>query len=218
MSRRISLSATAGASVKATAMTDLGAELHEGLVEVAGVCGIDEACGPTPESGGRRSGIVHQARKHPPHIPIDRRYGNSEGDRCHGSGGIGTHPRERLESLRIARDPPLESTRYLANGAVQVPGPRVVSEALPEPEHLLFPRFGDLLSVWEPLQPLMKVWGDGFRAGLLQHHLRDEDSVRIPIVSPREISVCRGKEGQEGSTNAVTLFTGRAVMCHDGPR
>ncbi len=65
----------------------------------------------------------------------------------------------------------------------------VVTEALPEREHLLLGRFGERAYVRETQHPRLVVREDGSDGRLLEHDLADPDLIRVGGPAPGEVAL-----------------------------
>jgi hypothetical protein len=77
----------------------------------------------------------------------------------------------------------------LLRGAAQIAGARIVSQAGPQREHVLFRRGGQRFHRGEPVEKALVVRDHGLRARLLQHDLGDPDAVRILGAPPGKIAM-----------------------------
>src|ERR1035437_1495872 len=89
-------------------------------------------------------------------------------------------------------------------GAAQVAGARVVAEAAPQGQHVVFGGGGQGCHGGEACEEAAIVRDDGLRAGLLQHDLADPDGVRIARVAPGKIAMAAGVPGEQEAADVVT--------------
>jgi hypothetical protein len=73
----------------------------------------------------------------------------------------------------------------------------VVAEPLPREDHVGGRRCRKRLDGRPPLEPGEIAGNDALDLGLLQHHLRDEDRVRVACPSPREIATMNVEPGDQ---------------------
>ncbi len=90
-------------------------------------------------------------------------------------------------------------------GAVQVDGAAVVAEPLPLDDHLAERRGGERLDRRPALEPATPARDHALDLRLLQHHLADEDRVRIAGLPPREIPPVLAVPSQKCSFTASSL-------------
>src|SRR4029077_9086858 len=84
-----------------------------------------------------------------------------------------------------------------ARRPVQADGPAVVAEPLPRNDHLCSRSTGQRLDGRPALEPRLPARDDAIDLRLLQHHLADEDGVRVAGVAPGQIATVRLEPGQE---------------------
>src|SRR6266480_4273243 len=70
---------------------------------------------------------------------------------------------------------------------MQVARPRVVAQAAPQREHVVEVRPGERFHVREAREEALVVRNDRRDLGLLQHHLRQPDAIRIARLLPRQV-------------------------------
>src|SRR3989454_921348 len=80
---------------------------------------------------------------------------------------------------------------------MEIPRPRVVPEPVPRLAHRLRPGTREGLEIGKPLEKPRIVLGHAGDLRLLQHHFRDEHSVRIARPAPGEVSRGAGVPGEE---------------------
>ena len=72
------------------------------------------------------------------------------------------------------------------SGGVQIARPRVIAEALPSVEDVIFRSPSQRGEMGEPPEPLIIITDNGCNLGLLEHELGDEDGVGIASLAPGE--------------------------------
>ncbi len=152
--------------------------------------------------------MIHQAGKHSPGVAVHGRNGNSEGNGGYGARGVRADARKGLEGLRVFGNPTAEALDHLARSVMEVRGPRVVPQALPELEYLLLVRLGEGRNTRKLLHPSLEVGDYGPSSRLLQHHFRYEDTIRVSVSPPRKIALPVPEEAAEGGPKAVNPGTG----------
>src|SRR2546428_1822361 len=80
---------------------------------------------------------------------------------------------------------------------MEIPGACVIPESVPCLAHRFRPRARERLQIGEPLEEPRIVLGHAGDLRLLQHHFRDEHSIRIARPAPREIARGAGVPGEE---------------------
>ena len=73
-----------------------------------------------------------------------------------------------------------------SSGGVQIARPRVITEALPRVEDVIFRSPSQRGEMGETAEPLIIIWDNGGNLGLLEHELGDEDGVGIASLAPGE--------------------------------
>ena len=81
--------------------------------------------------------------------------------------------------------------------AVKVDGAAVVPEPLPRADHVREGRLRKRVEGRPALEPGQVARDDPLDLGLLEHHLRDEDRVRIAGAAPRKVAAETAKPGQK---------------------
>ena len=176
---------------------DRGAQLHHGLVVVAGPVGVEEAGGFAAELGGGGPGKIQQPRQDAPHIAVHGGHRPSEGDAGHRARGVFADSRKCPERSGVGRQFAAMPLAHRPRRPVQVAGARVVPEAFPREEHVVQRGRGEGVPVGKPLQPARVVRSNGLDTGLLQHELRDRDAVRVPVGAPGQGAAVTIEVGQE---------------------
>lgn len=89
-----------------------------------------------------------------------------------------------------------ESAAVLAQDCLcktmQTNRPRIVSHSSPRDHDAALFRFGQLPEGWETLQELTILDEYATHLGLLEHHLGEENPVRVTDVSPRKFTAVAG--------------------------
>ncbi len=147
----------------------------------------EEPSGYAVERGGGRTREVEQTREHPPCVPIDRRLRDPERDAGNRTGRVGPDPRKSSEPGGIIGKPAPVALDDLPRRAVEISGPRVVSEPLPRLQHLIQIRSRQRLDVREASQEALVEGAHGVQPRLLRHHLGDPYPVGLAAGAPRHI-------------------------------
>ena len=167
---------------------DGGAEIHQRL----GTLGAElEAC-PLPDAA---------------HVRIDRQHRLAEGETAQGGSRVAADARQLGEIGGPTR------VRDAPSSAVEVQGAPVVAEALPGADHLRRGRRGKRLHGRPALEPREIARRDALDLGLLEHHLRNEDRVRIPRPAPRQVAAVVREPCEQGSLhvgNALSAVANQA--------
>src|ERR1700736_1395019 len=90
---------------------------------------------------------------------------------------------------------------------VKVPSAAVVAKALPGVQDVAFGSGGQGREVREPSRPSIIIRSDRADLGLLKHHFRNENCVRIPGLAPREIATMFAVPREDGGTKTSLLLT-----------
>ena len=78
------------------------------------------------------------------------------------------------------------SIRDDSSGGVQIARPRIIAEALPRVEDVIFRSPSQRGEMGEAAEPLIIIRDNGGNLGLLEHELGDEDRVGIASLTPGE--------------------------------
>ncbi len=191
--RRAELQYRAGGAPGRRGDADRGAQVHQGLVEVG-----SPAQGNPPLQEffqvllGRGTPGMVKLRKETLedtlHVSVEGSNRLVEGQAGHGPGGVRTEAREAEKFLLRPGD---FSAQIPADGLrrpVKIPGPRVISQSGPGLKNLLPRGTGQISQCWEKGQEALVIGDDRLHPGLLEHELRDQDPVRVPIPAPGELS------------------------------
>jgi len=84
-----------------------------------------------------------------------------------------------------------------ARGLVEIAGPGIVAEALPEPQNLLLLRLRQAGEVGKGGKPARKVGKYPFHLRLLEHDLRKPDVVGLIFPPPGQVASVLGKPGEQ---------------------
>jgi len=177
---------------------DRRAELHEALVEIAGLGvgrqGAHQLAGRGPQrlaAGGRLDVVLEaeHARQHARDVAVDQRRALAERDRRDRPRGVGPDARHRAQLGRARRQRAAVPRVDCLRPGVQVARARVVAEPGPRREHVVERRRGERRHRREPRHPALPVRDHRRDAGLLQHDLADPDRVRIARPPPRQIAL-----------------------------
>jgi hypothetical protein len=95
--------------------------------------------------------------------------------------------------------------RNFLRGRVQLPRSAVVSEPLPQPQHLGFLGGREPMYVRERLRKPREVVANRGHLRLLQHDLADPHPIRIARLSPRKIARVLGIPRQQSTTQRLLL-------------
>ena len=156
--------------------------------------------GDRPEAfaGARRSDVgggVGHPRHHPEDVAIHRRVGQLEGDAGDGGCGIVADPRQRADGRIVARE--TARGHHLPGGAPQIAGARIISQAGPQRQHILFLRRRQRFHRGEAIEEALVIRDDGLRAGLLQHDLGNPDAVGVGGAPPGQIAMAAAVPGEQ---------------------
>ncbi len=155
---------------------------------------------PAHSSSTRSVGsrLVHETREHPPCITVHRAHRESVGDGSHRSSRIGTDARERAEFAERRGNATAVMTHDLAGRPAKAKRTGIVAKPLPRLQYLLLCGPGECGNRREPPHPPLEVGRDRAGPRLLQHHLGDENAVRVPVRPPREVTTVAPEVVEEG--------------------
>ena len=112
--------------------------------------------------------------------------GNAEGDRSDGGGRVVADTLEGADPIQGIREG--AGLRDLFRGGVQVAGAAVVTEALPEPQDLVFRGCGKALHVRETVHETLPIGASLCNAGLLQDDFAEPDGIRVSGPPPGQVT------------------------------
>ena len=167
-------------------------EVHQCLIEVGGALRIEQLLGQLFEmslTGRRVDGNLdaEDAREHAVDIPVDGGHLLMVGKGANGCGGVVTHAFEGSHSFVGHRKSAGQSN--FASGGMQITCSRIVTQAFPELQHLVFGRCGQGLHVGEAREESLIVIQTLSDACLLQDDLADPNAVRVADVAPRQFAL-----------------------------
>ena len=174
---------------------DGGAEFHQGLIEMAGLARVQPLLRDLAEAfagagGGDVGGIVGHAGDHAEHVAVQHGEGQVERDAADRGGGVIADAGEGADGVIVPRK--AAGSGDLLRGAAQIAGARVVAEAAPQGQHVVFGGGGQGGNGGKAFEEALIVRDDGLRAGLLEHDLADPDGVRIARIAPGQIAMAAG--------------------------
>ena len=156
--------------------TDGGPQLHHGLVErPRGIHGDDLGQGRRHllfhGGGGDVPLVPSDAGGDPQHVAVHRRHGQAKGDGGDGPGGVVPHPGQGVDVLVGAGERPAEVVHDLPGGLLQVPGPAVIAQPLPQLHQPVLGQGGQSRRVGSGIEKAAVVVQHRRHPGLLQHDL-----------------------------------------------
>jgi hypothetical protein len=188
---------------------DGGAELHHGLVVVAGRIGAffafggrrDEGLGGAGEAAAGFRGAVfgeaEDAKEDALDVAVEHGDGFAEGDGGDGGCGVLADAGEGAEAVGGARELAVELALNELRGAVEEMGAAVVAEAGPEGEHVVFFGLGEGFEGGKAAQELGVALDDGGDARLLEHDLGEPGGVGVADAAPGELAGVEAIPGEE---------------------
>ncbi len=194
-----------------------GAELHHGLVVVAGRVGAffafggrrDEGLGGAGEAGAGLGGAVfgeaEDAEEDALDVAVEDGDGFAEGDGGDGGCGVLADAGERAEVVGSARELAMELALNELRGAVEEMRAAVVAEAGPEREHVFLFGFGESFEGWEAAEELGVALDDSGDARLLEHDLREPGGVGVADAAPGEVASVLVVPGEELAAEELGL-------------
>ena len=166
-----------------------GAEVHDGLVVRGGLGGVHQFPGSAGEQlfafravGGQV--YTEVARQHPEYVAVQHGVRQVVGEGGNGGGGISAHAFELQQTFVGIRKLTAQFRSHHFCGAVQVSGPGVVAEALPEFHDLVFGCVGQSLHRGVFFAKALEIRQSLLHAGLLQDDFRQPDGVGVGVVLP----------------------------------
>ena len=167
---------------------DQGPKIHKRLVQVPGSIAhpIPQKAGPpVPDSlVGHVPPVLVEPGHDPQHVPVHGGFLLPEGDGRDGPGGVGADAGELHELRRgPGEQAPIIFPHRLA-ALLQIPGPGVIPEALPQLQQPFLVAGGQGKNRREfPHEPAV-VGDHRRRPGLLEHDLRHQDGIGVPRPPP----------------------------------
>ena len=120
-----------------------------------------------------------------------------------GGGGVIADAGQRADAVVVARE--TAGRHDPLRGEAQIARARVVAEAAPQREHVVFGGGGQGCDRGEAFEEALVVRDDRLGARLLQHDLADPDAVRIARVAPGKIAMAAGVPGEQQAADAPGL-------------
>lgn len=186
--------------------TDELSQVHERGEKIPGtrigVEGVD-ACEHGAPVRGVACGAVQKEdpRQHSGHVGFGGRRPLAVRECRDRRGRVGPEAGELLELARIRRQATPVRLHEASRRAPEIAGARVVTQPRPGREHRLFARPRERVDVGEPSEELPVTRPDRGDCGLLEHHLRDPDAIRIPGSTPGELPLLAGEPAKEVRPN-----------------
>ena len=178
---------------------DRGAEIHHRLRVVAGTLLRHEPGGADLDVGlgvGQRRLDGVEPRDYPLDVAVDRRGWLVEGDGPNGARRVPADAGKGEQAgLVLGKAPAVRAGDGLRTG-MQVAGAGVVAEARPGREHVVERRFGQSFDRRPAFEEAVEILAHRGNGGLLQHDLRQPDTVRRRAFS-------RGCAPGEGATMSI---------------
>jgi hypothetical protein len=179
----------ASPAIRSGRPTDRLPELHDRLVELAGVRGGKDRREGFFESGAdeRRPHVAllpGPTGRDPPAVRLERDHGSTERDRRDGAGGVRADARKGLELGHGGREPPVPRPRDPAGRREHVVGAGIIAGPLPELQYPARRRARERADRGERTDEPLEVRRRLCDARLLQEDLRDPDPVRVPVLAP----------------------------------
>jgi hypothetical protein len=183
--------------------TDRLPELHDRLVELAGVRsgqdrneGLiesteDERVSQVPVLPGPTSGD-------PPTVRLERDHGLIERDRRDGAGDVRADARQGLEFGNGGGEATLPRPHDPAGRREQVVGAGIVAGPLPDLQDPAHGRARERANRGERAHESLEVRGRLCDARLLEEDFRDPDPVRVPVVAPGQRPMVEAVPSDEG--------------------
>ena len=198
----------AGAAVRRAGDADGGPQIHHGLIMVAGPVRGHEGFGQllyAPAGAGFHR-IVRQQKEpadDPDDISVHRGHRNPVGNGSDGAGGIGADAFDFSEKSRIGGQNAPIIPHDLPCALVQIPGPGIISQPLPQLQHVLLRRLRQSPKGGEPVQKTAVIVQHGLYPGLLQHSFADPGPVGIMNASPGQHPGTPVIPGQQGFRDGI---------------
>ena len=169
-----------------------GSQLHQGLIVVpGGVHGDHPGQGlghPLLHGrGGDVPPVPGDAGDDPQHVAVHRRGGQAEGDGAHRPRRVVPHAGQGADVLIALRKAATEAGHDRPGGPLQIPGPAVVAQPLPQFHQPLLGHLRQGLHIGQLLQEAAVVVQHRRHPGLLQHDLRHPDAVGRGLFPPGQV-------------------------------
>lgn len=156
------------------------------------------------EVGVRREGAAQNAGD----VRVDELGPTLIGERRDRAGGVFANTWQLTQSARLGRKRAVRrrpALRHFTREPMEVAGARIVAESFPGLTHLTGARAREVGEVRESIEESAVVIEHAGHLRLLQHQLGDEDAIRIPGPSPREITAVRTiPRAQQAAERLVT--------------
>ena len=205
------------------------AEVHEGLIEGAGILSAWIMWGERILDGtadGQQCDILtalQDAHGDAQYVAVDGRQRQAEGNRADGAGGIAPDARQRQERCKVGRHLSAEVFNNLAGSLLEIARAVVVAEPLPEFHEELVVAAREARDVGQRFEEARVVRDDGRGARLLQHDLGDPGVVRRDLFAPwqaaqRGLAAIPGQQRLDnlGQDIGVRQLERRVLFSHCG--
>ncbi len=162
----------------------------------------------------RRVNVEHPGED-PLHIGVHAGQIVPEGDAGDSARRIRPHARQFAEARRVRGKHAPVALHDLPGGLVQMTGPGVVAQSLPQTQHFFFRRGGHSGHVGKTLHPAVEIGDAALHLRLLQHDLRNPDGIGRIVRPPGQGTLVRGKPVKKGRAQSAHPF-GKRELGHGG--
>jgi hypothetical protein len=168
----------------------IGQLMHFGFREVENVFAGDERFRHRPEASAHRvrSRITvadKDAEQYACHVGVDNRGALAERKTADRAGGVGADPLKRQQRLFVGGQRTAVAGDRFPGDRVQPPRPDVVTERPPGLVHLAIARGSQRGQRRVLFKPLVILREHAIDLRLLQHHLGNQDVIRVGRLTPR---------------------------------
>jgi cob(I)alamin adenosyltransferase len=145
------------------------------------------------------------AKEHAGDVGVEDCGALAERKASNGSARVGADPFERAERVPVGWELPAKPRHRFAGDRMQAPGPNVVAEGPPRLGHLLDRSVGQVPKRRVLFEPLVILRQDAIHLGLLKHHFRHEDVIRVVRAPPGQIAAIHSVPGEESRPKSPPL-------------
>ena len=213
----------AGRALGLAGKANQGAQLHHGLVQPGRLAaGDDQGFGRPPEFcfdslGARIARDAQEAAQDPDHIAVENGRGLVEGDAANRARRVSAHAGQSQHFVKRFGEAPGMLIHDQPGRGMGEAHAAIITEALPQFEHALRPRLGEVRDRWQRPHPALVVGDHCFDLRLLQHDFGNPDGVGIARPAPGQVARMLVKPAHpfpgEASHGAATLKP-KAGACH----
>lgn len=129
-----------------------------------------------------------------------------EGERGDGARGVSAESWKLLQLLDRLRKTSAVSIHDGLCGGVQISGARVIAEALPRAQDVIFRSASERSEIRKSAEPFIVIRNDSGDLSLLEHELRNEDGVWVARFAPRQVAAVATIPAEKKAAKRANVF------------